>query len=260
MTPGARRKRRLARRRFAAAIALALLGGVGYGIARLIAWPGFTLHELRVEGTRAIPRSEIAARANIDPHANVWLLRTGAIRARLAAIPRVLDARVHRSPPGNVRIVVTERTPVGCVVGSDGRRVTIDATRRILAEACDADVAPRYAIGAVVAGEPGATIVNATLARLQEDDRTLELGGRRFARLALDRYGDLDAQLASGVTIRFGDDADLPRKAQLVAPILKAVAANLGRVRAIDLRSVTSPVVEFRDARAADRSPESRYR
>lgn len=248
MNANARRKRRRrARRRLAQIVVLVGMLAAGYGIVRAVGWPGFRLHALIVTGLRDVPREEVTARANIDPHANVWLLNVEAIRKRLRAIPRVLDARVERSLPGTVRIVVTERAPAGCVIATDGRRVTIDATRRILAEECDVDVMPRYAVGTLVTGEPGSVLKNETLERLQGDDRALQVGGRKFARLAFDRFGDLDAQLASGVTIRFGDDGDLARKDRLVAPILKAVAANLGRVRAIDLRSVTSPVVEFRD-------------
>lgn len=249
MNANARRKRRRrARRRLARIVVVLALAGGGFGLARAIAWPGFTLHKLVIDGLHDVPRSEIVSRAHIDPHANVWLMNTGAVCKRLAAIPRVLEAHVHRSLPGTVRIEVMERRAVGCVVGSDGRRVTIDETRRILTEGCEPAIGPTYVPGSVVSGEPATIITDVTLERLRNDDRLLEAGGRRFARLAFDRFGDLDAQLTSGVTIRFGDDGDLARKDRLVAPILRAVAAHLGHVRAIDLRSVTSPVVEFRDA------------
>lgn len=255
-----RKRRRRARRRLAQIAAVCAFVGVGYGLERLIAWPGFTLHRLVVTGVREVARSEVVARANIDPHADIWLMNTGAVSKRIEAIPRVLAARVRRSLPGNVRIEITERKPAGCVIGADGRRATIDETRRILTEDCPADVLPRYVVGAVFGEDPGAVLQNETLQRLQNDDRVLETGEQRFARLALDRFGDLDAQLTSGVTIRFGDDADLARKERLVGPILHATAANFGRVRAIDLRSAATPVVEFRDpdARtAADRQRKS---
>src|SRR5439155_21457679 len=55
------------------------------------------------------------------------LLNTDAIRARVAALPRVASAEVHRSWPSTVQITITERVPVAFARAADGVHL-IDAS------------------------------------------------------------------------------------------------------------------------------------
>jgi hypothetical protein len=47
------------------------------------------------------------------------------------------------------------------------------------------------------------------------------------------------------VTLRFGDDADLKKKVELVQPVRSGIGTRRV-VRAIDLRAPGTPIVEYR--------------
>lgn len=191
-----------------------------------------------------VTKNAVVAAAHIDSTANLWLLNTGAIRRRLEAIPYVATASVHRAqfPRPAVMLDVTLRTPTGCVQSSSGT-VTIDATARVLQTDCVSSSLPLVDVGSAPAVAPGAILTAPDADRLLADARAI--GEHIPVRVVRrDRFGGLEAVDSRGVLLRFGSDADLPAKLALVEPIRRS--AGLGRrLRAIDLRAPTTPVVEF---------------
>ena len=183
------------------------------------------------------------AAARIDPDANLWLLNTGAIRARLDAIPYVAKAGVHRAqfPHPAVVLDVTLRTPTGCVTTSSGT-MTIDATARVLQRDCVSTALPQVDIGTGPAVAPGAILTAPNIDRLLADARAIgeHIPVRTVRR---DRFGGLEAIDARGVLLKFGSDADLPAKLALVEPIRRSAGGR--PLRVIDLRAPATPVVEF---------------
>jgi cell division protein FtsQ len=117
-----------------AAIALAV------GVAYLIRTPLFGLSDVRVEGTRAAARAEVLEASQVRIGEPYLGLDLAAIRARVAALPRVAAVRVARDYPSSLRITVTERTAVATVstgsvywlVAADG--TVLDAAGRRPAE------------------------------------------------------------------------------------------------------------------------------
>jgi cell division protein FtsQ len=227
-------------------LGIALGAALVYGCYRLVTWPGFGLERLDVRGERVTPRDEIVRRAGIAPHANVWLVDVGAVRARIEALPYVRTANVRHVGRATIAIDVVEREPDGCLEGAGGRRVIIDADRRVLAESCGARPFPLYRVTSVVPPAPATFVSDEGLARLQADARTLQAVGVAYQTLRHDRYGELDAMLENGLTVRFGDEATLEVKARLVDPVLRSVAGEKRQVRALDLRAPSAPVVQFR--------------
>jgi cell division protein FtsQ len=232
-----------------------LLAALGYSAYRLVEWPGFKLQRLDVRGARVTPRDEIVRAAAIDARANIWLVNLGAARARIEALPYVRTAVLRRVPPATIAIYVAERAPDGCLEGADGARALIDTERRVLAEGCDARPAPVYRVATVVVPQPGAFVHDAALTRLQSDAHALEAAGGTYATLRHDAFGQLDATLASGVTVRFGDEVNLDAKARLVDPILRTAAERLGAVESLDLRAPSTPVVRYREAGTGAEKP-----
>jgi len=207
--------------------------------------------QLRVRSVNAsvpaggpVTRSAVIAAANIDPDANLWLLDTGAIRRRLEALPYVGAAAVHRAqfPRPAVTLEVSLRRPTGCVKSASGT-VTIDATARVLQAGCVSGALPLVDIGAGAAAAPGAILAAPDIDHLLADAKTIsdQIPVRIVRR---DRFGGLEAVDTTGVTLKFGSDADLTAKLALVEPIRQS--AGRGRpLRAIDLRAPATPVVEF---------------
>ncbi|MGC0414851.1 cell division protein FtsQ/DivIB [Embleya sp. AB8] len=104
-------------------VVLAVLAGAGWGIVYHSSL--LDARKVAVGGTKVLPREQVAQVAAVpvgDPLAGIDL---DAIRARVAAIPRVASVRVERDWPHTVRISVRERV-TALVVPDAGRYAEID--------------------------------------------------------------------------------------------------------------------------------------
>jgi hypothetical protein len=160
----------------------------------------------------------------------------------------VRTAELHRRPLSDVTIAVTERVPSSCVSDPLGRVVTIDDENHILQNGCAATSLVSYALRVPIEERVGTDVHDSELARLEVDASTLAMTDRPFRSYRYDRFGQLVAMLPGGVAIEFGDENDLDRKERLIAPIYAQVGARVGEIKAVDLRSVETPVVEFKAA------------
>lgn len=196
-----------------------------------------------VPANSPVTKAAVIAAARIDPDANVWLLNTGAIRARLDAIPYVANAEIHRAqfPHPGVVLDVTVRAATGCVTTSSGT-ITIDTTARVLQSGCASPALPQVDIGAGPAVAPGAILTAPDIDRLLADARAI---GEHIPvhTVRRDRFGGLEAVDSRGVILKFGSDADLSAKLALVEPIRRSAGGR--PLRVIDLRAPATPVVEF---------------
>ncbi len=229
-------------------IAVLLAALAGWGVAWLAHSPWFVLARLTVDVPLASPVSagDVRRAAAIAPDANVWLVNTRAIASRVEAIPYVDRASIHRGqfPKPFVDLAITVRRPSGCVRAS-GREVTIDATSRVLQLGCADAAATRIEAGPAAVPEPGQTIGDRDVGRLLADAELLAQADVPVRSIGRDAWGGLRAVDVTGVTLRFGDDADLAQKAALIAPVRAGIGTRRV-VRALDLRTPGTPIVEFR--------------
>jgi cell division septal protein FtsQ len=229
-------------------LVILLAGAVGWGGAWLAQSPWFRIARVGVDVPLASPvsRDDVRRAAAVPPGANVWLLNPGAMRRRMEAIPYVDRASVHRGqfPQPFVELAVTVRRPSACVRAGD-REVTIDATSRVLQNGCASPSLARFDAGRARVPAAGGTIADAEITRLLADGKTLADANLAVRSLRRDRWGGLEAVDVTGVTVRFGDDADLAKKAALVEPVRAGIGTKR-RIRAIDLRAPETPTVEYR--------------
>jgi hypothetical protein len=222
-----------------------LVSTTAYVTYVLVTLPAFTAHSIDVDiDGIAVSKDEVLAAAAIDRHANIWLLDTHAIERRIEAIPYVDVAAVSRIPPGAIALHVTERVPIACVRAA-GEVSSIDRDRRVLQAGCARPAAITIKLDGGPLGRPGSFVGRPELIKLLADAHALGDANLALRSLYDDRYGELVAIDARGIELLFGNDADLPAKAQLVAPVLAATHAGR-RVWAIDLRAPATPTVEFR--------------
>jgi cell division septal protein FtsQ len=220
-----------------AAVGLLVVTSLGYVAAR---WPGFRLHRLTVVGNAVVPTSEIVADARINRDANIWFQNTGAMARRIAAIPYIENASVHRFPPGSITIVVTERRPFANV-RSGARSAVIDRSLRVL-ELGASKALPTFVVEAGLALVPGSTLEASGTARLR--DAYLALAAQGIDATSLyEKSGDTSALLTGGVHVLLGDESDLGKAVPLVEPILARFTLLGRRVRVLDLRAPETPVV-----------------
>jgi cell division protein FtsQ len=215
--------------------------GVAYW---LVTWRALEPHTIDVSGNHVVPKETILQSARIDSSENMWLQNTGAMRARIEAIPYVDLAQIHRHPPDVLSIAVTERAPFAIVRGQ-GADVTVDHTLRVLQSGAALGSLPVFEVPNVALPVAGKTIASgavATLARIEAhaDDAHLDPES-----LAYDRFGDITLRLRSGVSVLLGDGSDLDKKLAMVEPILTQVQHGSRRIQAVDLRALSTPVVVY---------------
>lgn len=215
---------------FAIVIALLVVGGYLFSMSHT-----FYPHTIDVSGNRIVTKEAILEAAQIELNRNIWLQNTSAMTKRIEAIPYIDTAAVHRHVPGAIAIGVTERTPFA-VVDEGGKRELVDRTLRALRPATPDDAA----MLPVLLAKQGQDVQ--TLAVAQE---AAEIAHLQPASLDFDKYDDVEMTLRSGVRVLLGDPSTVAQKVALVQPILDKVERGNRKVAALDLRAMTTPVVEY---------------
>jgi len=247
-TPRRRKQSAFARARpfwIVGVFAIALLA---WGLYALAGAPWFRVTRIGVDLplTTNVTRAQVLQAAAIAPHDNIWLLHAHRIARRIEAIPYVDAASVHRGkfPKPFVELGVTVRRPNACLTAA-GRTVTIDVAARVLQEGCALPSVARIDAGSDALPKPGGFVSDPDLAQLLADAKQLADVGLVVRSLGRDRWGELEAVDAGGVLLQFGDDKDLKDNAALIGPV-RTAADKARRLRAIDLRAPTTPVVRYR--------------
>jgi hypothetical protein len=226
-------------------VAAALLVWGGVWLAQS---PWFQIARIGIDVPLGSPvsRAEVRAAAAVPSGANVWLLNPWTIAHRIEAIPYVDTATVHRGqfPQPFLEVGVTMRRPTGCV-RAGARAVTIDATARVLQNGCAVAAAALIDGGKVVLAQPGGHVDDPAVTRMLEDAKILADASLAVRTLRRDRWGGLEAVDVTGVTLRFGEDDDLAKKAALVGPVRAGIGSRRA-IRVVDLRAPATPTVEFR--------------
>jgi cell division protein FtsQ len=208
-------------------------------------YPGFDPKNVSVSGNHRVSRQEILARAGVAPHTTIWLQNTGAIAQRVAAIPYIDSARVRRTPPAAIRIVVTERTPFA-VLRSDYDAAVADRSLRVLEPVTDESALPVFDVGPATALTPGSFVRSSTAVALRAAYETMSSRQMAPAELALDPYGGLVVTMRGGLRLMLGGQSDLAQKLTLADAILSQIVTQRRRVAAIDLRAPSAPVLVYR--------------
>jgi len=225
-----------------ALVGLALAAGVAY----LIRTPLFGLSSVRVTGTRAVPQAEVlaASKARIgEPYLGLDL---AAIRARVAALPRVAAVEVTRDYPSSLRIAVTERPAVASVssgalfwlVAADGT-VLDSATARPPELPYVAGVPLPAGLGPGSRLPPGNELANA-LTALGGMDPKLE---REVTGVTARSLDSLEFTLKDGTRVLYGLAVDQPAKDAAVLLVRRTLKREGREAQRIDVRNPSAPTV-----------------
>lgn len=232
------------RRRLRRLVDLGLLLAVAAGFAVALRSPLLDVEAVTVSGAARTGAAAVVEAAGIDTGDQLMDVRLGDSGARVAALPWVLEVRLHRRLGGRVEIAVTERTPAA-VLGEGTAAVVVDPTGRVLAPAVDVADAARLVRVVGITGDlvPGAEL---------GDDATdaLGLAGRLAAAVPgsisqVTVGQELTATLAQGGEVRFGDVSRLAAKLRSLATVLQQV--DLACLDQVDLRAPGNPVLTRRE-------------
>ncbi len=229
-------------------VAIALAVGVAY----LIRTPLFGLSAVRVEGTQAVTRAEVLKASKVRLGEPYLGLDLAAIRARVAALPRVTAVRVTRDYPSSLRITVTERAPVAAVssasvfAGSIYWLVAADGTVLDSVASRPPDlpyVASVPLPDGVRAGSrlpPGNELANA-LTALGGMDPQLK---RQVAGVDARTLDSLAFTLRDGTRVLYGLAVDQPAKDAAVLLVRRTLKREGREAQRIDVRNPSVPTVK----------------
>lgn len=219
------------------------LVGVVLAVVALVAVersPLVGLESVEVTGTDRLTEEEVLEAGDLELGTSTLRLRLDRVEDRVEALPLTLAADARRVDPLRVRIEVTERVPV-LVAHAGADRALVDRSGQVIASG-EVDGLPtvRVAGDLPAPGErgPEGGPVDVAVSTWRG------LSGPLRAEVVRYEPGpseDLDLQLRSGVTVRFGRPERIDEKVRALGAVLEDVGDT--RVTAIDVRAPARPVV-----------------
>ncbi len=241
-----RQRRRGAARRsarwFALGVAAAVVTG---GLLVLLDWlatsPRFAISQVEIQGLTGLREEDVRAAAGIQPGQSLFMLDGEAVARRLERLPRVQRARVIRSLPNRVTLLIEERALFTLGV-SAGRLYWVDEAGRVLGPEPRAVTPPLPVITGLALDEQAAGAPSSA-GRIQSAVtllRTLlRTGSPLTARLSEIDVGRADdgpvLYTEDGVEVRLGSDWSEERLGRLEG-VLAQFQSQQEPVQTVDLR------------------------
>jgi cell division protein FtsQ len=200
-------------------VAAAVVIAAGALAAWLLLWSSvFGVRSVQVSGTGRLSRGEVLAAAAIVSGTPLARVDTGAIEARLRALPVVAAATVTRNWPSGVAITVRERTPAAVRLRGS-TYVLVDRTGVSFAEVGHR---PRSLPLVIAPPKAGTQAVKAALDVLDAVPRSVH---RRVISVRAATPEDVTLHLTHDRTVVWGSPQRTQRKAAVLAVLMTRKAA-----------------------------------
>jgi cell division protein FtsQ len=216
----------------------------------------FMVRQIRVAGLVQLTQSDVAEAADVLPGTYLWQVRPWTLARRLARLPLLKSVHVRLLWPDTIALAVIERQPVALLDVGESADLEVDAAGRVIALAAPPGhpgsgallPAPHVpvvrGVTAAVGAQPGQRLNDPALADAIAVAQGLGAQGQALlGSLSVDAQGEVTADLASGVSVGFGDGSHARQKTEVLLGLLKVIAARGMRVDSIDLASPTAPSV-----------------
>lgn len=223
-------------------VAVALVLSAGSAFAEF--WPGFYPKQIVVSGNVRVDRATILRAADVAGHRSIWLQSIRSMASRIAAIPFIGRATVHRYPPGTIAIRVVERVPFAVVRRNDDE-ATVDDALRVLEDGADGDALPVFVLRGNAPLVPGTFLHSNEALTLRNVYAALRRATIAPSLVSFDRYGQVEAATTGGLRLLLGEPNDLDDKVRLCDAILSQTLARRRKPETIDLRAPSTPVVTY---------------
>ncbi len=196
-------------------IALAVTVGLVALVAAVLWTPLVGVRSVDVAGASpTLTATDITAAARIRPGTPMVQLDTDAVAERVHQLPRVGTVTVSRRWPGTIRIVVTERDPVGYVAEPDGAHL-VDRTGLDYATITKAPAGlPKIVLPAIAPTDQLTRAVVGVLRALPAQLRAIVLTATAKT------PGSVTLGLTGGRTIDWGSVDESARKAEVLAALM----------------------------------------
>ncbi|WP_394616385.1 cell division protein FtsQ/DivIB [Lentzea sp. JNUCC 0626] len=205
------RRRIILRRRLVALLTVLSVVALVYCV---LFTPLLGVSQVDVRGNAALTEDEVRAVADIEPGSPLARLDLQEIHDRVAGIPRVAAVEVERQLPGTVRLLITERTPIGSVKLPDGFHL-IDSTGKDYAVLpAAAPGVPELVLALPSSSDPATRAVVGVVNELPEKLRP------EVVSVAATTGADVTLTLSGNRTAKWGSSENTARKAAVLLVLL----------------------------------------
>ncbi|MDD9900194.1 MAG: cell division protein FtsQ/DivIB [Alphaproteobacteria bacterium] len=151
-------------------------------ITALSAAAGFRVDDVLIAGRRRLPQDDLLNAANIQRHAPMFSLDLQKIRADVAALSWVEDARITRRLPDKIIIEITEKTPAA--LWQHGKTVRLIDSNGAVLDTQDIEAWRQLPLvvgpEAFTAANGLLTLLNAEPAIAKKTESAVHVGARRW--------------------------------------------------------------------------------
>jgi len=233
----------LPRRRWVLAVALALV------VAGSVAWVGnspvFRMRELRVTGERHLSETDVAKLSGLTSRTNVLWVSGASVARRLEANPWIESAVVTRHLPGEIDIVIRERTAVARIAETGGRFQLVAGDGAVLgSHGPSANGVPILRPANRTAGNVAAAATLSGMKAALATVTALPSTVRTQVSTATERPdGSVILRLDRGATVEFGGEDQAAEKGRVLQALLEWSAAHGVTPRTINVETPTAPAM-----------------
>jgi cell division protein FtsQ len=212
--------------------------GVGYGVTRS---PLLDVDRVHVRGATHTSVDEVVVATGLGAAPAMLDVDDTNVGRTVEDLPWVESATVTRRWPGTVEITLLERSPLAALPAGPEVWAVVDLSGRVLElRAGDPGDLVRVAAG-TTPGAPGSRVDASTRGALRLVAALPEALATRVPSLAVGANGAIELQLDGKIPVHVGAPRQLGPK--LVALTTLVQKADLRRVRTIDVRVPTAPVL-----------------
>jgi hypothetical protein len=215
-------------------LGLAIVLGAGWWVTNS---PVFDLRSLQVRGNEHVTPAEVARLSGLTRNTNVLWFESGAVERRLESDPWILDARISRSLPAGISIMLEERVPIAM---TSGRHPMLLAGDGMVLGPAGTDVrlpvvetTARLAPGDRISASDALAVVRSLPADFLPEVATVGRQG----------HGPLVMALRDGVQALYGDATAATSKSETLRAVLAWAARNGVRPGSVDVRAPTAPAL-----------------
>jgi cell division protein FtsQ len=236
-------------RRFAVLAVIVLVAAIAGGFLWLRGSESFLVARV-VPVTERIPPDQIAAAVAPARGVNLLKVSLDELQERLAAIPYVRTAQVHRRFPDAVEVRLEEYVPFAVVRGRDGGRWLVGDDGRVLEPAQGASDLAYLTSEAEVWPEEGGVVDPYVAAALPLvavlADPSVWPANHPVDRIQIGRMGDATIVLAGGGQVRLGEPIQLKEKLTVALAIIDQYLREGRSLAYVDVGEPTRAVARSR--------------
>ncbi|WP_329789688.1 FtsQ-type POTRA domain-containing protein [Lentzea sp. DG1S-22] len=205
------RRRVILRRRLVALLTLVSVIALVYCV---FFTPLLGVSQVQVRGNSVLTEEEVRDIAAIEPGSPLVRLDLQGIHDRVAAIPRVAAVEVERQLPGTVRLLLTERSPVGSVKMPDGFHLVDSTGKDYAIVPAAAPGVPELVLTLPSSSDPATRAVVGVLNELPEKLRP------DVVSVSATTGADVRLTLTGDRVVKWGSSELTPRKAAVLLVLL----------------------------------------